>query len=304
MGKSSLSIKLGIIGHSPGNGHPYSWSAICNGYDPDAMKSCGFPAIPDYLARQSWPDDRLVGAEVTHIWTQDKQESQKIANASLIKNVVDQAEDMIGEIDGLLLARDDAQNHFRFAQSFLQAGLPVYIDKPIALSCKDLDALYAEQQRAGQIFSCSALRFAPELSLSPEIAAKIGPIKLIVGTTPKYWDSYAIHLIDPILNILGHKASPSYLSSGAIGKDGHMLALRWPQGGPDVHIKTTGSIAAPIQLRILGELDEVTLTFEDSFQAFKNALMEFLKSINMGYSTLPEEFNQRAVEIIEMGRNG
>lgn len=26
-------ISLGIIGMTPGNGHPYSWSAIFNGYD-------------------------------------------------------------------------------------------------------------------------------------------------------------------------------------------------------------------------------------------------------------------------------
>jgi hypothetical protein len=29
----SKKIKLGIIGASKGNGHPYSWSAIFNGYD-------------------------------------------------------------------------------------------------------------------------------------------------------------------------------------------------------------------------------------------------------------------------------
>ena len=303
MGKSSLSIKLGIIGLSQGNGHPYSWSAICNGYDPEAMASCDFPAIPEYLARQSWPEDQLKGVEVTHIWTQDQTLSQNIAQSSLIANVVDQAEDMIGHIDGLLLARDDAQNHLHFAEPFLRAGLPVYIDKPIALSQKDLDALLSAQQRAGQIFSCSALRFAPELSLSSEIAAKTGPIKLIIGTTPKYWDSYAIHIIDPLLNILGHEASPRYLFSGAIGKDGQMLGLRWPDGGPDVHLMATGSIQTPIQLRILGEHGEVTLTFKDSFGAFKNALAEFLNSIKMGHSTLPMEFNQRAVEIIEMGRD-
>ena len=40
-------IKLGIIGMSDGNGHPYSWSAIFNGYNRDEMQKCTFPVIPE-----------------------------------------------------------------------------------------------------------------------------------------------------------------------------------------------------------------------------------------------------------------
>ena len=45
-------IKIGIIGMSHGNGHPYSWSAIVNGYDHEYMKDCPFPVIQDYLKKQ------------------------------------------------------------------------------------------------------------------------------------------------------------------------------------------------------------------------------------------------------------
>jgi|GEM_PF-4815020 len=31
--KDPLAIHLGVIGMTEGNGHPYSWSAIINGYD-------------------------------------------------------------------------------------------------------------------------------------------------------------------------------------------------------------------------------------------------------------------------------
>ena len=46
--------KLGIIGISDGNGHPYSWSAIINGYEPAKMENCGFPVIPRYLAKKTF----------------------------------------------------------------------------------------------------------------------------------------------------------------------------------------------------------------------------------------------------------
>lgn len=296
-----MTLRLGIIGKSPGNGHPYSWAAICNGYNPDAMADCGFPAIPAYLGKQTWPNDRLEGARVTHVWTQDEAESRKIARASQIETVVRTPMDMIGEIDALLLARDDAQNHYQLAEPFLRAGLPVYIDKPVALSEAEFDALNALQKHEGQIFSCSALRFAPELQLDADAAAQIGPIQLIQGATPKYWETYAIHLIDPLLTIVGHEVRPERLFGGPVGANGRMLALRWPERGPDVHLMATGSLPSPLQLRIIGETGEAVLAFHDSFTAFKTALAEFVASVNEGRSRLPADFNRRAVQIIEMG---
>ncbi len=296
-----MTLRLGIIGTSPGNGHPYSWAAICNGYDPEAMADCGFPSIAEYLARQTWPDDRLTGARVTHVWTQDQVESNRIARAAHIGTVVCASKDMIGEIDALLLARDDAQNHIRFAEPFLQAGLPVFIDKPVALSEAGFDTLNALQQRSGQIFSCSALRFSPELHLDRETAARIGPIRLIQGMTPRYWETYAIHLIDPLLNLVGYEARPERLFAGPVGASGRLLALRWPDAGPDVHLMATGSVPSTLQLRIVGEKGEAVLVFHDSFAAFKAALVEFVAGVNEGRSRLSEAFNRRAVQIIEMG---
>ena len=35
-----MRIKTGINGISSGNGHPYSWAAIVNGYDEKEMDKC------------------------------------------------------------------------------------------------------------------------------------------------------------------------------------------------------------------------------------------------------------------------
>ena len=69
---TSEKLRLGLLGMSSGNGHPYSWSAICNGYDPLLMEDCGFPVIPRYLEKQKYPDDFIHEATVTHVWTQDR----------------------------------------------------------------------------------------------------------------------------------------------------------------------------------------------------------------------------------------
>ena len=111
-------LKLGIIGMSEGNGHPYSWSAIFNGYDKRAMDDCGFPVIPVYLAKQRFPEDTIAGARVTNVWTQSINLSHKISKAAKIENVNESISEMIPQIDAALLARDDAENHFRFAKFF------------------------------------------------------------------------------------------------------------------------------------------------------------------------------------------
>src|SRR5690554_6456757 len=99
----SMSIKLGIIGFSEGNGHPFSWSAIFNGYDRHLMENCGFPVIPRYLEKEKWPDVQIQEAKVVCIWTQDVELSKKIAATCSISIVVENLEEMIKYLDGVLL---------------------------------------------------------------------------------------------------------------------------------------------------------------------------------------------------------
>jgi len=297
-------LRLGIIGLSPGNGHPYSWSAICNGYDPKYMEKCGFPVIPKYLAQQKWPAARLPGVEVTHVWTQERELSERISLAGRIAHIVDQPEDMLGQIDALLLARDDAENHLEFAKPFLQSGLPVYIDKPMALDVETFDALHSLQTHPGQIFTCSAVRFASEMRLSPEQATGLGPLTLVTGTTPKCWDTYAMHLIDPLLRFSGISGQPRRLFSSSIGVDGRILGVQMGEKCPDIVLTVLGSNShAPLEFVLHGELGCLRMKFGDSFSAFRSALGAFLDHCRRGGTPRHEyETYRRAVEILEMGR--
>ena len=65
----------------------------------------------------------MPNVEVSHVWTQDPVISRKIARSALIPNIVEMPEKMIGEVDGILLARDDAENHLKIAAPFLKAGI-------------------------------------------------------------------------------------------------------------------------------------------------------------------------------------
>ncbi|HEY1110775.1 MAG TPA: hypothetical protein VGE76_19135, partial [Opitutaceae bacterium] len=94
-------IRLAMLGMIEGNGHPYSWSAIVNGFDPEAMARCPFPVIPKYLGAQPRESVRVPGARVTHIWTDNPADAPGVAAASLIPNVVAEPTDVIGQVDAV-----------------------------------------------------------------------------------------------------------------------------------------------------------------------------------------------------------
>ena len=293
-------LRLGLIGMSPGNGHPYSWSAICNGYDKVLIENCGFPVIPRYLEKQIYPNDFIRDAKVTHVWTQDKDLSDHIAKACNIGSSVVNFEDLIGSVDAILLARDDAENHLQFAKPFLEAGLPIYIDKPLALSLKRANELLDLQAYPGQIFSCSALSYAEELVPSSSDLASVGVIKSIIGFTPKDWDKYAVHVIEPLLRFLPDDDEVFKVSRWKVGARTTLHAQF--SSGIDAQVTAFGVSNLPVTLKLIGEAGYVDLQFEDAFQCFKNALQDFIKSARDKKSRITSSRMLRVVSLIEKGR--
>lgn len=300
-----MNLKLGIIGLSEGNGHPYSWSAIFNGYDPEAMELCGFPTIPRYLEKQSWPECRIDGAEVVAVWTQNETLSKKIAKAGRIPKVVSMPEEMLGIVDAVLLARDDAENHLELAAPFINAGLPIYIDKPIALSVSALNKLYELEQYPGQIFTCSALRYSTELMLSQEDRVELGEIRQIVAFTPNSWEKYAVHIVEPVLRMLPELDEPMTVSAPTPssierGRPGTLL-VSW-RSGVQTAFFATGDGLTSIHVQVIGTKSSRYLSFTDSFSAFKAALEAFVDGIQNREVASSRLFNTRVVELLERGR--
>lgn len=297
-----MTLRLGIIGVSKGNGHPYSWSAIFNGYDKEKMQVCGFPVIPQYLAQQEWPQARIKNARITHVWTQDYELSNHIASAALIENIVQRPEDMVGVVDAVLLARDDAEQHLKFAAPFIEAGMPIYIDKPVALSVVAFEELYRLEKYAGQIFTCSALRYSDELKLTLSDWQDIGEIREIHAVTPKSWSKYAVHVIEPVLAMLSSTDKVIRFEKGVVNAQGGALTVHWESGVRTRFFAVGESAVAPISIRVIGSKGWKDLVFTDSFSAFRAALQDFVDGVrSKSVNSLPE-FNRKVVSLIEAGQ--
>lgn len=288
-------LKLGIIGLSEGNGHPYSWSSIINGdFDRAEMIKCGFAGIPIYLEANS---DTLGidGAEVTHIWTQDRKISERVAAASGIKNVVDKATEMIGQVNAVLLARDDPEFHVAMAMPFLDADIPIFIDKPLAIATEDL-AYFSRQNAKGKLMmSCSSMRYSIEcLRVRPELAL-MGKIELATVIGKKSWVKYGVHMLEALFALLDDPVAASVQHVSESGKD--IVFVKFENGLlATVHIFM--DIALTFQLSLFGRNGWRQVEIKDSYTMFKENLNEFIQSVREGKSRLAFEKTENIIRTL------
>lgn len=293
-------LNLGLIGMSEGNGHPFSWSAIINGYCPEHLSKCGYSSIHEYMLANQAQDVGFEYAAVTSVYSQDTNISKKIARCSKIDNVADNLTELSRTIDALLLARDDAENHFLFAKEFLRLEIPTFFDKPIALSVKDLDTIFAAAKNPKKIFSCSALRFSSEILLNAEERKKIGKLREINGKTPKSWDKYAVHLIDPLFHMCGRSG---YASVQKVISNRHhkLIKIGWSTGLLS-SVESDEAYYGPIVFSYVGDKGVVHKPFFDSYNAFRKSLVYFCQRIKN--KAFFDEYNRLRyiVDLIEKGR--
>ena len=161
--KNPDAFRLGIIGMTEGNGHPYSWSAIFNGYNREAMtRECPFVGIPVYLNKEASGKLRITGANVTHIYCDRRQDAEHVAKCSLIPRIVDKPETMIGKVDAVIIGTDIGGEHVERARPFIEAGLPVFIDKPLCDNRQDLEQFRKWASEKRPVMSSSCMRYAKE----------------------------------------------------------------------------------------------------------------------------------------------
>lgn len=272
-------IKIGIVGMSAGNAHPYSWSSIINGvFDAEEITRVGYPAVAAYLTANR---DTLgiPGAQVTHVWCQDVEISESIAKSAKIANVVSKLEDMIGQIDALLLTRDDPENHVEMARPFIDAGIPIFVDKPLACTTEDLEYFKEEIGKGKFIMSCSSNRYANECRVVKQDILKLGKIELVTAVGKKDWIKYGVHLLEGVFGLLD---DPKPLTVQHITEtDKDMVHIVFENG---IHaiVNTFMDIVPTFQISVFGQNDWRIIEIKNSYSMFRDNIIEFVRSVNEG----------------------
>jgi len=134
----SRPLRVAMLGMIPGNGHPYSWSAIINGYSREKFEVCPFAGIKEYLGVHDPEEMRFPYASVTHLWADNPSDARMVADFANIPHIVETPEDVLGEVDAIIIATDDGDDHVRRVEPLLKAGVPIFVDKPLATNLADL----------------------------------------------------------------------------------------------------------------------------------------------------------------------
>ncbi|CAM3002182.1 Gfo/Idh/MocA family oxidoreductase [Legionella worsleiensis] len=277
-------MKAGILGYSEGNGHPFSFSAIINGYEPEEFVNAGWSVILDYLEKQPRDAFDFHEVEVSHAWTQDINLTNRLCAASKIPHAVEHYTDMLGKVDFVFIARDDYHTHFPMAKPFLEHGTPVFVDKPLTLNEEELN-YFEPYLHNGMLMSTSGMRYAKELDTIRNNNSELGELKLIEGVILNNLEKYGIHLLDAI-NGLGIKGIKSIIRLPS-SFEAYSIEL---DNGIQFNLSCLGSVTKTLHLSLYGTKNHFHFDLYDNFSAFKRTIGEMIHMVKTKSPViLPEE---------------
>jgi len=133
--------RIGIVGSD--NSHAIAFSKLCN-------------VLSGEL--------HVEGASVVALFGLDAARNREVATEGKIPTTVERPEDMIGMVDAVLVVFRHGGLHRQYAEPFLRAKIPTFIDKPLAISTADARALLDLAATSGTpLTSFSTLRYAVDM---------------------------------------------------------------------------------------------------------------------------------------------
>ncbi|NLO06953.1 MAG: Gfo/Idh/MocA family oxidoreductase [candidate division WS1 bacterium] len=148
---------------------------------------------------------RLEGAVISAFCSQDDDPSRvaQLQQQWGVEVVMSHPRDLLGMVDAVLLCARDGSLHLQQALPFLEEGMPVFVDKPLALSLDDAhDMLDLALENGAPLMSASGLRYCEELEAA---LAQLGDGEIVhanlIGPGELFF--YGIHLTDILNAVMG-----------------------------------------------------------------------------------------------------
>lgn len=295
-----MSIRAGIIGLSEGNGHPFSFSAIVNGYDDEKFAAAGWPVIHNYLKAQGSDRFGIADVRITHAWTQDAALTKTLCAACLIDVPCAAAADMLGKVDAVIIARDDWETHARLAMPFLEAGLFVFVDKPLSLDDTEL-AQFEPYLRNGKLMSCSGLRYAQELDefRAARSGWSIGAPKLVEASVLFGIEKYGIHMIEAVASLDKAWGRVTKVTRLEVPHDAWLFEF---SDGVPFALHCLGAVAKTFHLSIYGDRGHRHFDLHDNFTAFRRTMEHFFAQVKSGVPAIDPDETLAIMRLIQKAR--
>ncbi len=162
--------------------------------------------------------------------------------------IVPTIEELCQQVDAVLIESVDGRPHLAQARPVIQAGKPLFIDKPVAGSLHDAVEIYRlAKERNVPVFSSSSYRFYD--SLQKVKHTDVGSIRAVISYGPAHLEPhhpdlfwYGVHPTEALFTIMGsgcetvvRTATPNtdvVTGTWSGGRVGTLIGLR---GGPSPH---------------------------------------------------------------------
>jgi len=185
-----MTTKIAILGSD--NSHAERFPEILN------VKS-----HPDY-----WADS---DATVHSIWGEDDERTGEVAEKVSIPNIASSPEEAVADSDLVFVITRHGGLHLDLARIAIDAGKPVFVDKPFTVTPDDARQLVALVEQAGvPMVSFSTLRYGSDTVAFEQRMREVKPVRYASYTGPASRQNehgglifYSIHTVELMLQLHG-----------------------------------------------------------------------------------------------------
>jgi hypothetical protein len=235
---------------------------------------------------------RIEEARVVKVWDETREDAETLAAVCHIDEVCDDVAECGQDVDGILIPDDCSCRHYRFAERLWEAGLPMFIDKPLAGTIEEAEAVVAKaEEHKVPIFSASGLQFTREVPEAKEAIAALGEVLVAQSASPNELVFYGIHGLGLLWSVFG----PGIESVQNVGEKGlDLVKYRWREGGTGVQLGLERGQPG-WRVTLFGEKGKLDIPIADADYFYWNVMRHFVEMVRTGEQPLP---NAQMLEII------
>jgi predicted dehydrogenase len=207
---ASGTLRIGVLKVSR---HTYWFGCFFNAYDRALLDKYaeGVGQRNEQVKEVPLP---LPGVSIVKVWDENAERAKEFASTFHVPHVAKNLSDMLEGVDGVLLAdtNGDGSDHLRLAKPFIEKGIPIFIDKPLASTLADAREIIDLATKTGTpIMSSSVLRYVKGVETANARRQQIGDITGIVAVGAGNPVIYGVHVAELIATLAG--PNPQYVQN-------------------------------------------------------------------------------------------
>ena len=282
-------LKIGVVGLNQGNGHPYSFSAVFNGFNNEYLqKECEFALIKEYLPNHHGNREFISDARVTSVYAPETGAAERIARIARIPHIANSLEELSDSVDAILFTRDDINNHWAMAGKLFKTGKPIFMDKVLAHTKEDLQKFIDAAGKDYPLMTASSFAFSPEIEYAKAELSQ-SKVMFVNGVSSCVWVRYAPHLLGALFKLFGNDIVAVQNSGNA---SGDIVTLHYRNGLAAV-LEIFNGVGLPLGLTVhrAGEaplaIDYTDATLKNYFLSIAEMMKQFRDMCITGQSPTP-----------------